>query len=222
MRACFSGELWWASSCSPPIDIGGSLFPLLIACMSLTLCLVMRLYFMHRFVFWYWRRWCVQGEDGTSQSVEAYAAFSRKRIKGLGERGMVKDRGAWTACRMLGGDGIRSRLRDRSFYVTQGSLHSIDRCQIAEDSCRGNMSFSGVILSTWARTALYCQYTSSTVVVNTSSRRRREGVQAHKYTQDTGTQRGTMRKLGKKWREKPEAGSLRISFPFPVFLLVNL
>jgi hypothetical protein len=28
----------------------------------------------------------------------------------------------------------------------------------------------------------------SCVVVNTSSRRRREGVQAHQYTQDTGTQ----------------------------------
>ncbi len=35
-------------------------------------------------------------------------------------------------------------------------------------------------------------------VVNTSSRRRREGVQAHQYTQDTGTQWSTMRELGKK------------------------
>ncbi len=35
-------------------------------------------------------------------------------------------------------------------------------------------------------------------VVNTSSRRRREGVQAHQYTQDTGTQWSTIREPGKK------------------------
>ncbi len=52
---------------------------------------------------------------------------------------------------------------------------------------------------------LTCSRILYTCVVNTSSRRRREGVQAHQYTQDTGTQRSTMRKLGKKWREKQEA-----------------
>ncbi len=34
-------------------------------------------------------------------------------------------------------------------------------------------------------------------VVNTSSRRRREGVQGHQYTRDTDTQRSTMKKQGK-------------------------
>ncbi len=59
-------------------------------------------------------------------------------------------------------------------------------------------------------------------VVNTSSRRRREGSTGtpvhtrhrHSVEYDEGT--------GKKWREKQEAGSPRFSFPFPVFLLVNL
>ena len=57
-------------------------------------------------------------------------------------------------------------------------------------------------------------------VVNTSSRRRREGVQAHQYTQDTGTQRSTMRKQ-RKWREEPRGGRPQVFFFIPVFLLVN-
>ncbi len=59
-------------------------------------------------------------------------------------------------------------------------------------------------------------------VVNTSSRRRREGVQTHQYTQDTGTQWSTMRKLREEVKRETRGGSLRFSFPYPVFLLVNL
>ena len=61
-----------------------------------------------------------------------------------------------------------------------------------------------------------------TSVVNTSSRRRREegtGTPVHtRHKHSVEYDEGT----GKKGREKQEAGSPRFSFPFPVFLLVNI
>ncbi len=55
-------------------------------------------------------------------------------------------------------------------------------------------------------------------VVNTSSHRRREGVQAHQYTQDTGTQRSTMRKQ-REVEGRTRGGKPQVFFSFPCLFI---
>ncbi len=126
---------------------------------------------------------------------------------------------------------LRIRYRKIVYKSKSNFLKSIrgGRSGLAYGSCSGTCIFLWFWLARCNFSAFYCTTMIPVLfhiyVVNTSSPRRLEGVQAHQYTQGTGTQWSTMRKHGVDRRKNPRreaSGFLFISLSFYWLTIISI